>query len=217
MNPSPQTQTTPARRPRVGHIARVTLVGAAVALFAIAPFVSSQGDDADVNVVFDADDMGFNATSTKDISNIIVEDCEGDTHKHDDLDGLYFVHREDFVIAAVYVKSGNNGIEGNQPPGAGERFVNEGACDEETSSSSSTTSDETSTTSDESSTTSDETTTTSDETSSDSEETSSDSEETSSDPGENTTEVPFFTSGTALVLGMGGALAGTMVMLRRRL
>lgn len=33
----------------------------------------------------------------------------------------------------------------------------------------------------------------------------------------NTTEVPFFTSGTALVLGLGGALAGTFAMLRRRI
>lgn len=33
----------------------------------------------------------------------------------------------------------------------------------------------------------------------------------------NTTEVPFFTSATALVAGLGGALLGTFLMLRRRL
>ncbi|MEK6976228.1 MAG: hypothetical protein AABY18_07790 [Candidatus Thermoplasmatota archaeon] len=35
--------------------------------------------------------------------------------------------------------------------------------------------------------------------------------------GTTTTEVPFFTSGTAILLGIGGSLAGTLVMLRRRL
>lgn len=35
--------------------------------------------------------------------------------------------------------------------------------------------------------------------------------------GDNTTEVPFFPSGTTLVLGLGGALAGTFALLRRRI
>ena len=228
MNPPPQT--TPAKSAsRIGHTVRITLIGAAVVLFAIAPFVSSAGDDAVITVVFDADDMGFNATSTKDISNVIVEDCEGETHKHDDLDGLFFEHREDFVIAAVYVKSGSNGIAGNDPPGAGERFVNAGACDETSSSSSSTTSASTTTTA-ESSTTTAETSTTTAETSTTTAETSTTTVETSTTTAEtstttaetsttddNNTEVPFFTSGTALVLGFGGALAGTLMMLRRRL
>ena len=196
MKPSPRP--TPANRTRIARIARVTLVGVAAALVAIAPFVSSASADADadVNVVFDGDGMGFTATSTKDISNIIVEDCAGETHKHDGLDGLIFVHGEDFLIAAVYVKSGNNGIEGNIPPGAGELFVNVGACDDETSSETTTaTSHSSSTTTDEESTT------------------TADLPPTDDD----STEVPFFTSGTALVLGLSGALGGTLIMLRRRL
>jgi hypothetical protein len=40
---------------------------------------------------------------------------------------------------------------------------------------------------------------------------------TSTTTGTTTTSIPFFPSGMAVALGMGGALAGTLVVLRRRL
>ena len=102
------------------------------------------GGDAVITVDFADDDMGFNVTSSKDISNIWVVLCDDSQHKHDDLDGLFFNHTEDQEIVGVYVKSGDNGIEGNDPPGAGEYFANEGVDCGETSTSGSDTDTETS-------------------------------------------------------------------------
>jgi hypothetical protein len=86
-----------------------------------------------------------------------------------------------------------------------------------TSSTSGTTSDTTTST-----TTSTESTSTTSTTSTTSETTSTTSETTSTTSGTTTspttsTQIPFFPSGTAVVLGLVGALGGALVMLRRRL
>lgn len=184
MTPDPPTQHTTSNPRR----APVAIAGALAALLLFAAFVAAAGDDAAITVVFTDDGMGFTANSTKDLSNIIVELCDGSLHKHDGLTGHTFVHNETQAIAGVWVKSGNNGIPGNDPPGAGQRFDNPFApCTPTTSSSTTTT------------TTDEETSTTA---------------STTQTPSE---EVPFFTSAPALVLGLGGALGGTLLMLRRRL
>jgi hypothetical protein len=95
-------------------------------LGALTLFTATAAPAEDVNVVFDADDMGFTATSDKDISNVIVELCDQTLHKHDGLTGHTYTHDEAQGIVGVWVKSGNNGIPGNNPPGAGERFDNAG-------------------------------------------------------------------------------------------
>lgn len=102
------------------------IVIALAALALLVPNANAQGEDADITVVFSDDGMTINVTSTKDISNVIIEDCLGVTHKHDNLDGLFFNHTETFVIAGVWVKSGDNS-DPNGPPGAGERFDNPNA------------------------------------------------------------------------------------------
>lgn len=102
------------------------IVIALAALALLVPNATAQGDDAEITVDFSEDGLTINVTSTKDISNIIIEDCLGVTHKHDDLDGLFFNHTETFVIAGVWVKSGDNS-DPNGPPGAGERFDNPNA------------------------------------------------------------------------------------------
>ncbi len=79
-----------------------------------------------ITVDFTADDMGFTVTSNKDISNVIVEFCTGIPHKDDGLSGLTFVHTETQLIVGVWVKSGSNGIDGDAPSGAGQRFDNAG-------------------------------------------------------------------------------------------
>ncbi len=95
--------------------------------------------DADVEVEWHEDGMGFNVTSSKDISNVIVELCpRGDeriAHKHEDRfeeeDIKEWTHRENETIVAIWVKSGNN-HDPNDPkppapfdnPGAGEYFEN---------------------------------------------------------------------------------------------
>ena len=118
------------------HAPRATratvLLAAGGALLVLAMPAMAVPEAAVISVVFSADDLGFNVTSSKDISNVIVEFCDGSRHKHDGLDGHTFDHTENQSVAAVFVKSGNNGIAGNDPPGAGERFENAGACDSQT-------------------------------------------------------------------------------------
>jgi hypothetical protein len=82
----------------------VAIAVAALALFA--PTAAAQENEAEIDFTFSEDGFSFNVTSDKDISNVVVEDCEGDTHTHDNLSGLSFNHTETFVVAAVIVKSG---------------------------------------------------------------------------------------------------------------
>lgn len=139
---------------RVWRHAILTAVVAAT--FAVAALVNTQaqgppdldnpgqGDDAVITVVWDLDGMGFNVTSTKDISNIIVQPCPpGDPYKIEDIfeeeNLTQFDHRnESFDILAIWVKSGNNHDPENPAPppfnnrGAGEKFENPFAdCEEE--------------------------------------------------------------------------------------
>ena len=104
----------------------VTLSLSMLAGLSLVSPTSAAPDDAVITVTFTADDMGFTATSTKDLSNIIVELCGGTVHKHDGLTGPSYTHTEATAIVGVWVKSGNNGIGGSAPPGAGERFDNAG-------------------------------------------------------------------------------------------
>lgn len=194
---TPQRPSTPT--PRFTRATLLLAFGAAL-LFAL-PSGAAQPAPAVITVDFSEDDMGFNVTSTKDISNVIVVLCDESQHKHDDLDGLYFNHTEEQKVTGVYVKSGNNGIEGNDPPGAGEFFANEGVSCSSTSTS---TSETTTSTSETTTTTSDTETTTSETTS------------TTSDT-ETTTEVPFFGAPAVMGLGIAGAVGGALFMLRRRL
>lgn len=177
----------PPRKPAPRKMLRATLFLAIGAALALAVPATAVPEAAVITVEFHDDDMGFNVTSTKDISNVIVELCDGTLHKHDDLDGLYFNHTEDQEIVSVYVKSGNNGIEGNDPPGAGERFLNEGVdCDETTSTTTTTSGSETTTTTSETET------------------------ETEEIPF-------FGNSPAMVGVGALGALGGAFLMLRRRL
>lgn len=185
-------QQPPKLAPRT--VLRVSLILVVAAALALATPANAQPAPAVITVDFHEDDMGFNVTSTKDISNVIVELCDGTLHKHDDLEGLTFNHTEDQKVVSVYVKSGNNGIEGNDPPGAGERFFNDGVdCDEETQTETET---ETQTT------------------------TGSESEtETGSESETETEEIPFFGgAGPSMVaLGALAAMGGAFLMMRRRL
>lgn len=79
---------------------------AIAALALVATTAAAQSNEADIDVDFSEDGLSFNVTSSKDISHVTVEDCEGATHKHDDLDGHFFNHTETFIVAAVIVKSG---------------------------------------------------------------------------------------------------------------
>ncbi len=231
------TPLTPPSRPWLKNVLPLAAGVLCVAAFLILPGSASSGSSAVITVTFTGDDMGFTATSTKDLSNIIVELCDGSIHKHDGLTGPTYVHTETGLIAGVWVKSGNNGIGGSAPPGAGERFDNLGVdcdvptptcgenttcppptctqdCETGTTTSSSTTSSSPSTsgTSSTESTTSTESSTSTESTTST--ESSSTTQNTTTTP---TTEVPFFPSSTALVLGVAGALGGVALMLRRRL
>ena len=132
----------------------VLLIAATLALWGAAPAIASAGVDSpeasqvddggepsceddglelfndnnqsqpEINVTWDDDAKGFCVESSKEISNVWVEFCSGTKHKHDNLDGKVYDHREDEEITRIWVKSGNNGQEDNQPPGAGEEFTN---------------------------------------------------------------------------------------------
>jgi len=205
MSPHNQPTTAASRLTRATLLLAVggTLAFLAMPGAAVPP--ADPGGDAVITVDFAADDMGFNVTSTKDISNVIVVLCDDSQHKHDELDGLHFNHTEAQEVVGVYVKSGNNGIEGNDPPGAGEYFANEGVdCGETSTSTSSSTSDTdtgTSGSETDTSTSSTDTATTGSE----------------SDTETDTGEIPVFGTATTLALGIGGALGGALLMLRRRL
>ena len=179
--------------PKATRTALALGLGGLVLFLAAIP-ASAAGDDAVITVVFTADDMGFNATSSKDLSNVIVELCNGTLVKYDGLTGHSFVDTEAQKIASVYVKSGNNGIEGNQPPGAGQRFFNAGVECSETSSS-----------------TSDTSTSSTDTSTSDTGTSTSDTETTTHN------EIPFFPTGAALGLGVAGALGAGLLLVRRKL
>lgn len=114
----------------------LALTGAAPAL---AQDGGGGGGDADIDVEWHEDNMGFNVSSDKEISNVIVELCpKGDqrqAHKHEDVfkreDLKEWTHRENETVIAIWVKSGNNhDPTGPQPPapfnnpGAGEYFEN---------------------------------------------------------------------------------------------
>lgn len=192
----PNQNRSPATR-----IARMTALVALGAAVLLALPASAQSPPAVITVDFADDDMGFNVTSSKDISNVIVVLCDGSQHKHDGLDGHYFNHTEDQEVTGVYVKSGNNGIAGNDPPGAGQFFPNEGVdCSETTTSTSST---DTSTSSTETTTSSTDTTTT--------------ATNTTTVPDIPEEEVPFFGAPLTIGLGLVGAAGGALLMLRRRL
>lgn len=224
MTPQPQPKTST----RLGRATLFLAIGGAL-FFLARPGTAKPGDpagdDAEITVVFDADDMGFNATSSKDISNVWVVLCDGSEHQHDGLQGHVFVHREDQVIAGVYVKSGNNGIAGNEPPGAGEFFANEGVdCDgsgseTETETSGSETDTETSGSETETETSGSETDTetSGSDTDSETDPSETDSETSGSDTDTETEEIPVFGAPTTLALGIGGALGGALLMLRRKL
>lgn len=100
------------------------------------------GEDPVIDVVWHEDGMGFNVTSSQDISNVIVELCPRDdqrqAHKHEAVfqqeDIREWEHREDETITDIWVKSGDNhDPTQEQPPepynnpGAGEHFENEDA------------------------------------------------------------------------------------------
>lgn len=117
----------------------LSLAGAAPAL---AQGGGGDSGQAQIEVEWHTDDMGFNVTSSKEISNVIVEVCPRDdqrqAHKHEDVfqqeDIKEWEHREDETIVAIWVKSGNNhdptGPHPPEPfdnPGAGEYFENEDA------------------------------------------------------------------------------------------
>src|SRR5688572_23258144 len=85
-------------------IAAVAALVAVVSLVAIGlPSTASHvASHADITVTFAANDMGFNATSTKGLSNIIVAPCVGASHKHEFTgpEIFWFNHTETFVIYA---------------------------------------------------------------------------------------------------------------------
>lgn len=116
-----------------GALLTVAVAATMVMAFAVPAQAQGQGGDAEITVEWHEDGMGFNVTSSKDISNIIVTDClDLATHKHEYGDNNTTInHTEVFEIKAIWVKSGNNHNEsGPQPPapfdnpGAGEYFEN---------------------------------------------------------------------------------------------
>ena len=217
--PQPTTRT---RLPRA-TLLLLAIGGALLFLLAMpgtAVPPADPGGDAVITVVFADDDMGFNVTSTKDLSNVIVVLCDGSQHKHEFvLESGYFNHTEDQEVTGVYVKSGNNGIEGNDPPGAGEFFANEGVDCSETTTSTSDTDTETSGSETDTETSGSETDTETSGSETDTETSGSetDSETSGSDTGTETEEIPVFGTATTLALGVGGALGGALLMLRRKL
>ena len=107
----------------------------AVLLLAVAaPGAQAQPTPAVIIVTWSGDGKTVNITSTRDVSNIIIADCEGNIHKHEFEPGpRILTHSETFVIATIWVKAGSNS-DPNGPPGAGQRFDNPNAqeqCDEE--------------------------------------------------------------------------------------
>lgn len=113
-------------------------LAALIALVALAAFVmtsfAAQGANpnsvATISVDFHNNDKGFNTTSSKDLSNIIIEYCDGSYYKIEfDDDGKTYSHYDSQLIVGVWIKSGSY-QDPNGPPGAGQRFDNNGVnCD----------------------------------------------------------------------------------------
>lgn len=73
------------------------------------------------------EDGSYFVECDKDISNVVVSDCEGNHHKHDNLDGTTWAEGNGdpdgtHEAVTVWVKSGNN--HSGDGPGYGERFDN---------------------------------------------------------------------------------------------
>lgn len=111
--------------------------GMAVVAFSLPGSASNGPSEAEIEVEWDEDGMGFEVESSKGISNVIVLLCDGTAHKHeerfDEENGEVkeWEHREDQDIVAIWVKSGDNhDPDGPAPPapfdnpGAGEYFEN---------------------------------------------------------------------------------------------
>lgn len=127
----------------------LALTGASTALAQGGGGGPGDGQDsaAEIDVEWHEDNMGFNVTSSKEISNVIVEYCPRDdqrqAHKHEKVfqtsNLKEWEHRENETITDIWVKSGNNhDPTQKQPPapfdnpGAGEHFENPNAdCDEQ--------------------------------------------------------------------------------------
>lgn len=120
-------------------IALATLLG--LSGLATAGHGGSHGGDAEIDVDWHLDNKGANVTSTKEISNIIVEFCpdpetgERSGKKYDNLDTKEFEVQENETIIAIWVKSGANHDPNDPRPPAefdrgqsvGEYFENEDA------------------------------------------------------------------------------------------
>lgn len=113
----------------------IKLAMAAVVMLVTAPSFAAAyaaSDDAVITVVWTSD-TSVAVASTKEISNVVLEDCSGVHYKYDDLDGLVgtFEHPSGEAITTVWVKSGSN--NSGDGPGYGEKFTNpDVVCDEET-------------------------------------------------------------------------------------
>lgn len=115
----------------------IKLAVAAVVMLVTAPSFAAAyaaSDDAVITVVWTSD-TSVAVVSTKNISNVVLEDCFGVHYTHEDFDGLVgtFEHPSGEAIMTVWVKSGNN--KSDDGPGYGEKFVNPNiaVCSEETS------------------------------------------------------------------------------------
>lgn len=140
----PMTRADQRTGSRAKIVATLLLAGV-LSLAGAAPALAQDGGDesaAEVEVEFHEDNMGFNVTSTKEISNVIVETCpvedQRQAHKHEDVfeadDIKNWTHEEDEIVTDVWVKSGDNhDPDDKQPPapfddpGAGEHVENEDA------------------------------------------------------------------------------------------
>ena len=83
---------------------------------------NSQGSSAVITTEIDFNDnCSVTVTSTKELSNIVIESTDGSV-RFDDLSGhQYTISGEDLLNAVnVYVKSGNNGTRGKRNRGLGE-------------------------------------------------------------------------------------------------
>lgn len=141
-------------------IASSAALVAAMAAIAFAMPAAAQNENSvsEIDVEFTPDGLGFNVTSSKGISNVVVEYCDGEQHKHEGAlfagEVKFWNHTETQVVKYVYVKSGSEGEQGLGP-----KFTNEHAI---------------------------------------------------------CTEIPFFSTGTAVMLATVGALGGAFLVMRRR-
>lgn len=145
------------RAPRMSSI--TVIVGAMAAIaFAMPAAAQDQTSVSEIDVGFTLDGLGFEVASSKAISNVVVESCGGEQHKHEEeftnSEIKVWNHTETQVVQYVYVKSGSDGENGTSP-----RFANLNAV---------------------------------------------------------CTEIPFFSTGTALLLGTVAALGGAFLVMRRR-